>query len=760
MVLTYKMSRTTSNTTKMCSKCTNFIKTIKATKQFVVFLFVHSWEQRKLGDFAIKVTEKNTQNTVRETFTNSAEFGVVSQRDFFDHDISKADKIDGYYVVENDDFIYNPRISVTAPCGPINRNKLGRKGVMSPLYTVFRIDNIDALFLEWFFKSSCWYAYMYFNGDSGARSDRFSIKNELFFDMPIPTPNIDEQKRIGMLMDSLSDLITLHQCKCLDKLHALSILPCPLPSRKMTSFWEQRKFEDFFTERNERSGNGEMISVTIGSGIKKFDELNRFDKKPDDLSKYKKVEVGDIAYNSMRMWQGASGYSPYSGILSPAYTVITPKNGVSSRFFAYVLKRPKMIHQFEINSQGLTKDTWNLKFPAFAPIEVVAPKQFTEQEKVSGLLLQLDNLITLHQCKCLDKLHALSILPCPLPSRKMTSFWEQRKLGELFSFRYGDGNTNPSNGGQYPVFGAGGIQGGYTEFNAENSIIIGHMGDAGCVSWGDGKHFVTYNGTITKPKNDIFSSKFGYYLLLSMDLRKYRGGSGLPFLTYEMLTEMWTQIPKEKDETRLIAECFTYLDNLITLHQCKDFSLKSVFEYSKNFISPLRKNASWEQRKLGEVATITKGQQINKTKLGSNGTYYVLNGGMTPSGYTDSFNTEQGTISISEGGNSCGYVNYNYEPFWSGGHNYTLLSPKICTDYLYQMLKYIEPSIMALRVGSGLPNIQKSRLNEVNIVFPSKEEQRLIGDFFTDLDNLITLHQRQLEKLKNIKSALLEKMFV
>ena len=169
------------------------------------------WEQRKLGNFATKVTEKNTQNTVRETFTNSAEFGVISQRDFFDHDISKADKIDGYYVVENDDFIYNPRISVTAPCGPINRNKLGRKGVMSPLYTVFRIDNIDALFLEWFFKSSCWYAYMYFNGDSGARSDRFSIKNELFFDMPIPTPNIDEQKSIGMLLESLNNLITLHQ---------------------------------------------------------------------------------------------------------------------------------------------------------------------------------------------------------------------------------------------------------------------------------------------------------------------------------------------------------------------------------------------------------------------------------------------------------------------------------------------------------------------------------------------------------------------
>lgn len=162
--------------------------------------------------------------------------------------------------------------------------------------------------------------------------------------------------------------------------------------------WEQRKLGDFFVERNERSGIGEMISVTINSGIRKFDELNRFDKKPDDLSKYKRVEIGDIAYNSMRMWQGASGYSPYSGILSPAYTVITPKQGVSSRFFAYVLKRPAMIHQFEINSQGLTKDTWNLKFPAFAPIEVKAPSQYAEQEKVSNLLLQIDNLITLHQC--------------------------------------------------------------------------------------------------------------------------------------------------------------------------------------------------------------------------------------------------------------------------------------------------------------------------------------------------------------------------
>ena len=168
---------------------------------------------------------------------------------------------------------------------------------------------------------------------------------------------------------------------------------------------------------------------------------------------------------------------------------------------------------------------------------------------------------------------------------------------------------------------------------------------------------------------------------------------------------------------------------------------------------------AWEQRKLGEITGITKGQQINKSKLDNSGAYYVLNGGMSPSGYTDTFNTVANTISISEGGNSCGYINYNFEPFWSGGHNYTLLNPKIDAIYLYQVLKLLEPQIMALRVGSGLPNIQKNRLQEVEITFPKEEEQKKIGQYFSNLDNLITLHQRKYEKLKSMKAALLEKMF-
>jgi len=174
--------------------------------------FTDAWEQRKLGEISDKVTKKNQDVVVDEVFTNSAEYGIISQRDFFDKDIANTENIDGYYVVEPNDFVYNPRISTTAPFGPIKRNKLERSGAMSPLYYVFRPNNVDLSYLEWFFQTSCWYPFMRFNGNSGARSDRFAITDKIFNEMPISLPqDIEEQKRIGMFLTTLDTLITLHQ---------------------------------------------------------------------------------------------------------------------------------------------------------------------------------------------------------------------------------------------------------------------------------------------------------------------------------------------------------------------------------------------------------------------------------------------------------------------------------------------------------------------------------------------------------------------
>ncbi|WP_455443860.1 restriction endonuclease subunit S [Streptococcus salivarius] len=177
--------------------------------------FEGEWDEWKLSDISQKVTEKNKDNIYSETFTNSAEFGIINQRDFFDKDISNEKSLNTYYVVRNNDYVYNPRISNFAPVGPIKRNKLGRTGVMSPLYFVFRVtnSNIDLDFLETFFNTNTWHKFMKLNGDSGARADRFAIKDSVFLNMPISIPSFSEQQSIGSYFSNLDQLLTSYREK-------------------------------------------------------------------------------------------------------------------------------------------------------------------------------------------------------------------------------------------------------------------------------------------------------------------------------------------------------------------------------------------------------------------------------------------------------------------------------------------------------------------------------------------------------------------
>ena len=217
-----------------------------------------AWEQRKLGEIADKVTEKNLDGNITEVLTNSAEYGVINQTEFFDHAVAKESNIAGYYVIAPGDFVYNPRISATAPVGPIRRNTLGIHGVMSPLYTVFRLtDAVDGTYLSHFFKTNGWHGFMKLEGNSGARSDRFSIGDATFFEMPIPVPSSSEQYAIGSFFSRLDDLITLHQRKY-DKLVIFkkSMLEKMFPKdgesvpeirfAGFTDPWEQRKLGELF----------------------------------------------------------------------------------------------------------------------------------------------------------------------------------------------------------------------------------------------------------------------------------------------------------------------------------------------------------------------------------------------------------------------------------------------------------------------------------------------------------------------------------
>lgn len=164
------------------------------------------WEDMPLNKIASKQSNKNKDGSITEVLTNSATQGVIKQSDYFDREIVTESNLNGYYIVNLDDFVYNPRISVHAPVGPIKRNKKCL-GVMSPLYTVFTVKEGDLTFLEYYFESNFWHDYVKSVANSGARHDRMNIINKDFFDMPILYPCLEEQTKIADFLSAIDQKI-------------------------------------------------------------------------------------------------------------------------------------------------------------------------------------------------------------------------------------------------------------------------------------------------------------------------------------------------------------------------------------------------------------------------------------------------------------------------------------------------------------------------------------------------------------------------
>lgn len=174
------------------------------------------WEEVELKKIASKVNTKNKDNSVSTVLTNSATQGIVSQESYFEREIVTESNLTGYYVVRIGDFVYNPRISSTAPVGPIKMNEL-TQGVMSPLYTVFRFEKGLLKFYQYFFESSVWHDYMKSVANSGARHDRMNISGADFFGLPVPQPFEEEQTKIARFLSAIDDKITTKKAE-LDKL--------------------------------------------------------------------------------------------------------------------------------------------------------------------------------------------------------------------------------------------------------------------------------------------------------------------------------------------------------------------------------------------------------------------------------------------------------------------------------------------------------------------------------------------------------------
>ena len=252
--------------------------------------------------------------------------------------------------------------------------------------------------------------------------------------------------------------------------------------------------------------------------------------------------------------------------------------------------------------------------------------------------------------------------------------------------------------------------------------------------------------------------EFYYQYLMSKydDIREMSNSGGQENLSASIVKSIIVPIPPLKEQIQ-IAETLSTWDNAI---QTTEKLLENSRQQKKALMQRLLKRNDWLQADLAELAVISKGSQLNKNTLSDNGQYAVINGGIEPSGYTDKCNTESYTITISEGGNSCGYIGFQKEKFWCGGHCYALSNLKINCLFLYQLLKYNEENIMRLRVGSGLPNIQKKALESFSLSYPQDiNEQQKIAEILSTADQEIETLQRKLECLKLEKGALMQRLF-
>jgi len=411
-------------------------KALTPKLRFPEFRSAEGWNTAPLEDIAERISTRNSDGAVTRVLTNSAEHGILDQRDYFDKDIATVGKVDNYFVVDIGDYVYNPRTSTIAPVGPISRNNIG-KGVMSPLYTVFRFFSKDTDFYEHYFKSTAWHAYLRSQASTGARHDRMSITPGAFMRMPVPTPSPAEQQKIADCLTSLDEVIAAQGRKVEAlKAHKKGLMQQLFPREGETL--PRLRFPEF---RNA----GEWESTPLASICKV--QRGKFAHRPRNDPRffngpYPFIQTGDV----VRADGGAVVASQslnelglsVSKLFNPPVVLITiaanigdtamlendacftdsvvglipQRDGVVPRFLELVM-RLKKGHLNQIATTGAQK---NINNEILEALDVLIP-HLAEQQRIADCLSALDARITAESRK-LDalKLHKRGLMQQLFPS--------------------------------------------------------------------------------------------------------------------------------------------------------------------------------------------------------------------------------------------------------------------------------------------------------------------------------------------------------
>ena len=350
--------------------------------------FDEPWKAALLSDYFAKNIKKNADGAITNVICNSAKQGLIPQRDYFDKDIANSDNTDGYYIIETNDFVYNPRKSTDAPYGPISSYKYPEAGIVSPLYLCFRAkQEINPLYFEWYFRSSAWHRYIYMSGDSGARHDRVSIKDDTFFAMPINIPSAKEQDRIALFLNAIEQKID-KQRSLVDALKKYKrglvkalISGTVAFAGSENKHWETVSLAEIFTISAggdiDRQNSSPTYSTSYpypvyanaltNNGL--YGYANYFKVEGDFITVSGRGEVGHAIARHCK-------YVPIVRLLS-----LVPKYEDDVDFFAHIINATSIY----IESTGVPQ----LTSPQLGAVKVLRPPIW-EQKRISSLLLKID----------------------------------------------------------------------------------------------------------------------------------------------------------------------------------------------------------------------------------------------------------------------------------------------------------------------------------------------------------------------------------
>lgn len=367
------------------------------------------WDSVRFGDCFEEISIKTSDTEKYPLYSLTIENGVTEKTERYERSFLVKKDEDNYKIAPPNSFVYNP---MNLRFGALAVNRTGKTVSVSKYYNVFKVKDETTLpFWESYLVMPSMLRF-YFSIATGSLLEKLRVHYSNFVEIRKEIPSVEEQRKI-------SEFLSIYDQKISNQMAKVDTLEIRRKGLLQQIFSQEIRFKaddgsefedwksfsmgEFFTERKSKAKGGEeLLSVTIANGVIRQADSDKRDASSEDKSNYKQVMKGDMAYNTMRMWQGAEGVSYWDGIVSPAYTVIIPNEGVNPEFFMLLFKTWEALKQFTIYSQGLSSDNWNLKFDIFAELEFDVPCA-DEQKKIVEFFKLLDQQIQIEK----DKLEAI-----------------------------------------------------------------------------------------------------------------------------------------------------------------------------------------------------------------------------------------------------------------------------------------------------------------------------------------------------------------